>query len=87
MHDYNDFFWPFRDSKPWNTSGIEGVHRFLGRVWRLIVGSPLPDGSFREGTVAVDEEPTVEQLRPLHKCIEKVRFLKNITMFSCNKAF
>ena len=51
------------------------------------MGSPLPDGSFREGTVAVDEEPTVEQLRPLHKCIEKVRFLKNITMFSCNKAF
>ncbi|XP_057537136.1 leucine--tRNA ligase, chloroplastic/mitochondrial isoform X1 [Amaranthus tricolor] len=69
---YEMFMGPLRDSKPWNTSGIEGVHRFLGRVWRLIVGSPLPDGSFREGTVAVDEEPTVEQLRPLHKCIEKV---------------
>jgi leucyl-tRNA synthetase len=61
-----------RDSKTWNTSGIEGVHRFLGRTWRLIVGSPSPDGTFRDGTVAVDEEPSLEQLRSLHKCIAKV---------------
>lgn len=69
---YEMFMGPLRDSKPWNTSGIEGVHRFLGRVWRLIVGLPLPDGSYRDGTVAVDEEPTMEQLRALHKCIQKV---------------
>uniref|UniRef100_A0A7C9A523 leucine--tRNA ligase n=1 Tax=Opuntia streptacantha TaxID=393608 RepID=A0A7C9A523_OPUST len=69
---YEMFMGPLRDSKPWNTSGIEGVHRFLGRVWRLIVGLPLPDGSYRDGTVAVDEEPTMEQLRVLHKCIQKV---------------
>ncbi|KAL9236597.1 hypothetical protein vseg_011245 [Gypsophila vaccaria] len=69
---YEMFMGPLRDAKPWNTSGIEGVNRFLGRVWRLIVGSSLPDGSFRSGTVAVDEEPTMEQLRLLHKCIEKV---------------
>lgn len=69
---HSDVLLAFRDVKPWNTSGIEGVYRFLGRVWRLIMGSPLPDGSFRDGTVAVDEDPTIDQLRSLHKCIEKV---------------
>ncbi|KAH9604645.1 hypothetical protein KSS87_014913 [Heliosperma pusillum] len=69
---YEMFMGPLRDVKPWNTSGIEGVHRFLGRVWRLTVGLPLADGSCRGGTVAVDEEPALEQLRLLHKCIEKV---------------
>lgn len=61
-----------RDSKTWNTSGIEGVHRFLGRTWRLIVGSPLPNDTFKDGSVVIDEEPTLEQLRTLHKCIAKV---------------
>lgn len=65
-------YYASRDSKTWNTSGIEGVHRFLGRTWRLIVGSPLPDGKFKGGTVVTDEKPTVEQLRALHKCIAKV---------------
>ncbi|KAJ6292351.1 hypothetical protein OIU78_024510 [Salix suchowensis] len=60
------------DSKTWSTSGIEGVYRFLGRTWRLIVGIPLPDGTFRDGTVAIDGEPSFEQLRSLHKCIAKV---------------
>ncbi|CAK9140948.1 unnamed protein product [Ilex paraguariensis] len=69
---YEMFMGPFRDSKTWNTSGIEGVHRFLGRAWRLIVGSPLPDGSFGDGTVACDDTPSLEQLRCLHKCIDKV---------------
>ncbi|KAH0970020.1 hypothetical protein GBA52_022176 [Prunus armeniaca] len=63
---------PFKDSKTWNTSGIEGVHRFLGRTWRLIVGSPLSDGTFKDGTLVTDEDPTLEQLRSLHKCIAKV---------------
>ncbi|KAL3521930.1 hypothetical protein ACH5RR_014764 [Cinchona calisaya] len=69
---YEMFMGPLRDSKPWNTSGIEGVHRFLARAWRLIVGSSSPNGEFRDGTVALDEEPSVEQLRSLHKCIDKV---------------
>ncbi|KAH8493370.1 hypothetical protein H0E87_020196 [Populus deltoides] len=69
---YEMFMGPFRDSKTWSTSGIEGVYRFLGRTWRLIVGSPLPDGTFRDGTVAIDGEPSFEQLRTLHKCIAKV---------------
>lgn len=65
---------PFRDSKTWSTGGIEGVHRFLGRTWRLIVGPPLPDGMYKDGTVATDDEPSFKQLRSLHKCIEKVKF-------------
>ncbi|KAL6207161.1 hypothetical protein ACLB2K_024406 [Fragaria x ananassa] len=69
---YEMFMGPLRDSKQWNTSGIEGVHRFLGRAWRLVVGSPLSDGTLKEGTVVTDEDPTPEQLRSLHKCIAKV---------------
>ncbi|XP_010529456.1 PREDICTED: leucine--tRNA ligase, chloroplastic/mitochondrial [Tarenaya hassleriana] len=69
---YEMFMGPFRDSKTWSTSGIEGVHRFLARTWRLIVGLPSSDGSFKDGTVVTDEEPTLEQLRSLHKCIAKV---------------
>ncbi|KAL6990742.1 leucine--tRNA ligase [Sarracenia purpurea var. burkii] len=69
---YEMFMGPLRDSKAWNTGGIDGVHRFLGRVWRLIVGSPLPDGTFRDGTVAIDDKPSLEQLCCLHKCIVKV---------------
>lgn len=61
-----------RDSKTWNTSGIEGVHRFLGRTWRLIVGSSLPNGTFKGGTLVTDEEPTLQQVRALHNCIAKV---------------
>ncbi|KAF5181716.1 Leucine--trna ligase [Thalictrum thalictroides] len=69
---YEMFMGPLRDSKTWSTGGIEGVHRFLGRTWRLVVGQPLPDGSFRDGTVTTDDEPTLDQLRSLHKCIGKV---------------
>ncbi|KAK4795181.1 hypothetical protein SAY86_013175 [Trapa natans] len=69
---YEMFMGPFRDSKTWHTSGIEGVHRFLGRTWRLIVGLPRSDGSFSDGTVVTVEEPSLEQLQTLHRCISKV---------------
>ncbi|PIA28862.1 hypothetical protein AQUCO_06600056v1, partial [Aquilegia coerulea] len=74
---YEMFMGPLRDSKTWSTGGIEGVHRFLGRTWRLVVGQPLPDGSFRDGTVATDDEPTLDQLRALHKCIGKASQLNS----------
>lgn len=48
------------------------MHRFLGRTWRLVVGAPLPNGSYKDGTMATDDEPTFEQLRVLHKCIARV---------------
>ncbi|MFO1512354.1 MAG: class I tRNA ligase family protein [Verrucomicrobiota bacterium] len=34
---YEMFYAPLQDTKPWNTKGVEGVYRFLGRVWRLFV--------------------------------------------------
>ncbi|KAH6777281.1 tRNA synthetase class I L [Perilla frutescens var. frutescens] len=69
---YEMFMGPFRDSKTWSTSGIDGVHRFLARVWRLVVGSPTVDGKFKVGMVDLDGEPSLEQLRCLHRCISKV---------------
>uniref|UniRef100_A0A453DR88 leucine--tRNA ligase n=1 Tax=Aegilops tauschii subsp. strangulata TaxID=200361 RepID=A0A453DR88_AEGTS len=69
---YEMFMGPLRDSKTWSTGGIEGVHRFLGRTWRLVVGAPLPDGSYKDGTMVTDVEPTFEQLRVLHKCMARV---------------
>ncbi|PIN21330.1 Leucyl-tRNA synthetase [Handroanthus impetiginosus] len=69
---YEMFMGPFRDSKTWSTSGIDGVHRFLARVWRLIVGSPSVDGKFKDGTVDLEGDPSIEQLRCLHRCISKV---------------
>ncbi|XP_076901261.1 leucine--tRNA ligase, chloroplastic/mitochondrial-like [Bidens hawaiensis] len=79
---YEMFMGPLRDSKTWNTSGIEGVHRFLGRSWRLIVGSPLPDGTYENQTVTVDENPSLEQLKALHRCIEKVTDEIEATQFN-----
>src|SRR5690554_4726494 len=58
---YEMFMGPLEQVKPWSTSGVEGVHRFLARVWRLAT----------EGEVA-DAEPTTEQLRVLHRTIQKV---------------
>ncbi|KAL6562288.1 hypothetical protein OROGR_003295 [Orobanche gracilis] len=69
---YEMFMGPFRDTKTWSTSGIDGVHRFLARVWRLIVGSPTVDGKFKAGTIDLDGDPSIEQLRCLHRCINKV---------------
>ncbi|XP_019251664.1 PREDICTED: leucine--tRNA ligase, chloroplastic/mitochondrial-like isoform X1 [Nicotiana attenuata] len=69
---YEMFMGPLRDSKTWNTSGIEGVHRFLARSWRLIVSSTSPTGSYPDGTSIVDEKPSIEQLPSLHRCIDKV---------------
>lgn len=43
-------------------------------MWRLVVGSPSPDGKFEVGTVNLDGEPSIEQLRSLHRCINKVLF-------------
>lgn len=73
-------FYTYRDSKTWSTGGIEGVHRFLGRTWRLIVGPPLPGGSYKDGTVTSEDEPTMDQLRVLHKCIARVGYSWNPTI-------
>jgi leucyl-tRNA synthetase len=63
---YEMFMGPLEQDKPWSTDDVEGVHRFLNRVWRLLV-----DEDTGEVTVT-DEEPDREQLRELHRTIQAV---------------
>ncbi|TXD36864.1 leucine--tRNA ligase [Lujinxingia vulgaris] len=63
---YEMFMGPLEQTKPWNSRGVSGVHRFLSRIWRLVAGD--------EGlsTTMVDGEPNDETLRQLHRTIKKV---------------
>lgn len=71
---YEMFLGPLEQSKPWDTNGIDGVHRFLRKVWNLF---------YREGKISLsDEEPNREELKSLHKLIKKVTF--DIEHFSFN---
>ena len=68
LRAYLMFMGPLEDKKPWNAHGIEGVHRFLRKVWREIVGSEndLPD------KIASEEPESEEIKRSLHETIKKV---------------
>jgi len=66
---YEMFLGPLEMSKPWDTNGIDGVHRFLKRLWNLYEH-------------ITDEEPTKEELRSLHKLIKKITW--DIENFSFN---
>ncbi len=62
---YEMFLGPITQSKPWNTQGIEGMHKFLKRFWNLYFDD--------KGNFAVtDEQPTEQELRILHKTLKKV---------------
>ncbi len=72
---YEMFLGPLEQSKPWDTNGIDGVHKFLRRLWQKFFD--------RNGVYAVtDEEPTPKELKALHKTIKKVR--EDIENFSFN---
>lgn len=73
---YEMFLGPIEMSKPWDTKGIEGVHRFLKKFWRLF----FDDQS--ECSLVVDEAPTEAELKALHKTIKKVA--DDIERFSFN---
>ena len=62
---YEMFLGPLEYSKPWDTSGIDGVQKFLRKVWRLFYNN---DGDL----VLNDEKPTKEEFKTLHKTIKKV---------------
>jgi len=66
---YEMFLGPLEMSKPWDTNGIDGVHRFLKKAWNM----------YEEIS---DAEPTAEELRSLHKLIKKVTW--DIENFSFN---
>ena len=62
---YEMFLGPLEQVKPWSTKGVEGVFRFLGRAWRLVLDE--------EGAPGVtDVEPARDELRLLHQMIQKV---------------
>lgn len=71
---YEMFLGPLEQSKPWDMNGIDGVHRFLRKVWSLFYKG--------EEFVVIDEEPTKEELKSLHKLIKKVS--ADIESFSFN---
>ncbi|MFN9720127.1 MAG: leucine--tRNA ligase [Planctomycetota bacterium] len=67
---YEMFMGPLEQTKPWQMSGVEGVYRFLSRVWRMIVDERSE--TVKLGDAVVDATPTDEQLRVLHKTIKAV---------------
>ena len=73
---YEMFLGPLEQSKPWDTKGIDGVNRFLRKVWRMFYD--------RDGFIVTDEKATPEELKALHKLIGKVR--ADIEAFSFNTA-
>ena len=64
---YEMFMGPLEAMKPWSTRGVEGVTRFLERVWRLMV-----DEDGRLSTAVVEAPPSLEHQRVLHQTIKKV---------------
>ena len=73
---YEMFLGPLEQSKPWDTKGIDGVNRFLRKVWRLFYD--------RDTFLVTDEKATPEELKALHKLLGKVR--TDIESFSFNTA-
>jgi leucyl-tRNA synthetase len=66
------FLGPLEQMKPWSTTGIEGVYRFLGRVWRLVMEEDQ-EGQWHFAPAKVtDAAPSTELLRSLHAAIQKV---------------
>ena len=74
---YEMFLGPVEQSKPWDTKGIEGVHRFLKKLWRLFYDE-------MKGKVWNDEKATAEELKILHRAIKKIE--DDTERFSFNTA-
>ncbi|MDZ7659763.1 leucine--tRNA ligase [Fodinibius sp.] len=68
MRLYEMFMGPLEQVKPWSTKDVDGVYRFLGRVWRLMIEEE--SGELNDSVT--DAEPSKEQLKVLHECIQKV---------------
>jgi leucyl-tRNA synthetase len=74
---YEMFLGPVEQSKPWDTKGIEGVHRFLRKLWRLFYDDV-------KGKVWTDEKATDAELKILHRTIKKIE--EDTERFSFNTA-
>ncbi|TAF49832.1 MAG: leucine--tRNA ligase, partial [Sphingobacteriia bacterium] len=62
---YEMFLGPVEQSKPWDTKGIEGVHRFLKKLWRLFFEE-------EKGKVWNEDAPTAAEQKILHRTIKKI---------------
>ena len=72
---YEMFLGPLEQSKPWDTNGIDGVHKFLRKFWRMFFD--------RDGKpVLSDAKPAPAEMKTLHKTIKKVT--EDIENFSFN---
>ena len=72
---YEMFLGPLEQFKPWDTKGINGVHNFLNKLWRLVHNN-------NHHFLLHDEEPSPQELKSLHKAIKKVT--QDIERFSFN---
>ena len=72
---YEMFLGPVEQSKPWDTNGIDGCHRFLRKLWNLFYDK---DDNF----IVTNDEPTKEELKSIHKLIKKTT--EDIPSFSYN---
>ena len=71
---YEMFLGPLEQSKPWDTNGIDGVHRFLRKLWGLYYSA--------DGLRVTDAPATKDELKSLHKLIRKVT--QDVEQFSFN---
>ena len=76
---YEMFLGPVEQSKPWDTNGIDGCHRFLKKFWALFYGSGKDNS---ETMLTLDQPATPEMMKSLHKLIKKVS--QDIESFSYN---
>ena len=67
---YEMFMGPLEAVKPWNMKGVEGVYRFLGRAWRLIIDNEAE--TMKLHPAVTDDAPDEETLRVLHRTIQRV---------------
>jgi len=80
---YEMFLGPVEQSKPWDTNGIDGCHRFLKKFWGLFYGSNKAGGNGQDGQPCLTDEPaSPESLKSVHKLIKKVT--QDIENFSYN---
>jgi leucyl-tRNA synthetase len=85
---YEMFLGPVEQSKPWDTKGIEGVHRFLKKLWRLFYDENVPLSARRgpgdEAQIWNEEKANDAELKILHKTIKKIE--EDTERFSFNTA-
>jgi leucyl-tRNA synthetase len=74
---YEMFLGPLENHKPWDTNGIEGVYRFIKKLWRLFFDE---NGNW----IVTDDIPNDQELKVLHQTIKKIR--NDIERFSFNTA-